>query len=257
MSMALWLESVLLFAGQTSTQTPQPVQSSGATWMVSRWSSRSRDLNSLCRKSAGAPSTADVGNTFIRMVAWGQTMAHLPQSMQIDGSQIGSIWAMARFSYFVVPLGNVPSTGSALTGSRSPSPAISRDVTRATKSGTSSGNGAVVGMRARDAAQRDVAETLQRAVDRGEVAGHDRLAALRIGLLDETLDAGDGFVGRQDAREVEEAGLHDGVDPVAHARLSGDGERVDHPEVDVLVDQLLAARRPAGAPRPRPARTGS
>ena len=137
MSMALWLESVLLFAGQTSTQTPQPVQSSGATWMVSRWSSRSRDLNSLCRKSAGAPSTAADGNTFIRMVAWGQTMAHLPQSIQTIGSQIGSIWAMARFSYFVVPLGKVPSTGSALTGSRSPSPAISCDVMRATKSGTS------------------------------------------------------------------------------------------------------------------------
>ena len=34
MLIALWLESVLLFAGQTSTQTPQPVQSSGATWIV-------------------------------------------------------------------------------------------------------------------------------------------------------------------------------------------------------------------------------
>ena len=54
MLMALWLVSVLLLAGQTSTQTPQPVQSSGATWIVSRWSSRSRDLNSLWRKSAGA-----------------------------------------------------------------------------------------------------------------------------------------------------------------------------------------------------------
>ena len=144
MLIALWLVSVLLFAGQTSTQTPQPVQSSGATWMVSRWSRRSRERNSLCRKSAGAASTADEGNTFIRIVAWGQTIAHLPQSMQIAGSQIGIIWAIARFSYFVVPVGKVPSTGSALTGSRSPSPAISRDVIRATKSGTSSGTGGVV-----------------------------------------------------------------------------------------------------------------
>ena len=79
------------------------------------------------------------GNTFIRIVACGQTIAHLPQSMQIDGSQIGIIWAIARFSYRAVPVGNVPSTGSALTGSRSPSPAIRRDVTRATKSGASSG----------------------------------------------------------------------------------------------------------------------
>jgi hypothetical protein len=99
----------------------------------------------LCRKSAGAESIADVGTTFMRMVAWGQTMAHLPQSMQTSGSQIGMVNAMARFSYFVVPLGKVPSTGSALTGSRSPSPAIRREVTRATKSGTSTGTGGVVG----------------------------------------------------------------------------------------------------------------
>ena len=32
-------------------------------------------------------------------------MAHLPQSMQIAGSQIGISWAIARFSYFVVPEG--------------------------------------------------------------------------------------------------------------------------------------------------------
>ena len=57
MLMALWLESVLLLAGQTSTHTPHPVQSSGATWIVRRWSGRSRDRNSLCRKSAGAASS--------------------------------------------------------------------------------------------------------------------------------------------------------------------------------------------------------
>ncbi len=99
----------------------------------------------MSTKPAGAPARAAVGNTFIRIVAWGQTIAHLPQSMQIDGSQIGIIWAIARFSYLVVPVGKVPSTGSALTGSWSPSPAIRRAVTRATKSGTPSGSAAVVG----------------------------------------------------------------------------------------------------------------
>ncbi len=73
-------------------------------------------------------------------------MAHLPQSMQIDGSQIGIIWAIARFSYLVVPVGKVPSAGMALTGSMSPSPAISREVTRATKSGTFSGAAGIVGI---------------------------------------------------------------------------------------------------------------
>ena len=70
----------------------------------------------MWRKSAGAPSIEAVGKTFIRIVACGQTIAHLPQSMQMDGSQIGIVWAIARFSYLAVPVGNVPSAGRALTG---------------------------------------------------------------------------------------------------------------------------------------------
>ncbi len=58
MLMALWPTSVLLLAGQTSTHTPQPVQSSGATWMVIRWPGRSRDLNSLNRKLGTAGVSA-------------------------------------------------------------------------------------------------------------------------------------------------------------------------------------------------------
>ena len=65
--------------------------------------------------------------------------------MQMDGSQIGMVWAMARFSYVAVPVGKVPSAGRALTGSRSPSPAINREVTRATKSGMSPATGVLVG----------------------------------------------------------------------------------------------------------------
>ena len=86
-------------------------------------------MNSLLRKPSGAPATASAGNTFIRIAACGQTMAHLPQSMQIDASQIGISCAMARFSNFVVPDGNVPSIGNALTGRRSPLPAMSAAVT--------------------------------------------------------------------------------------------------------------------------------
>ena len=144
MLIALWPTSVLLLAGHTSTHTPQPVQSSGATWIVSRWPARSCERNALGRKSAGAASTAAVGKTFIRIVACGQTMAHLPQSMQMSGSQIGISWAIARFSYCAVPVGNVPSTGSALTGSRSPSPAISRAVTRCDEVGRVVRDGGVV-----------------------------------------------------------------------------------------------------------------
>ena len=52
---------------------------------------------------------------------------------------------MARFSYFVVPVGNVPSTGSALTGRRSPSPAMRAAVTRRTNSRGSSMAGLTIG----------------------------------------------------------------------------------------------------------------
>ena len=148
---------------------------------------------------------------------------------------------MASFSNFEVPVGNVPSTGSALTGSRSPSPASRRDVNRVTKSGIATGSrtGAVP-----TTARLDPRESLERQVDRGEVALDDRLAALPVGLLDERLDPRDRLVGRHDAREPEEARLHDRVDPAAGPGLGRDGERVDHPQLDRLVDdRRLHVRR--------------
>jgi hypothetical protein len=73
-----------------------------------------------------------------RIAAWGQMSAHLLHWMQIAGSQTGMSRAIARFSQRLVPVGQVPSTGNALTGSRSPLPAIIKAVTRFTKSGASS-----------------------------------------------------------------------------------------------------------------------
>ena len=131
----------LLWAGQTSTQMPQPVQSSGATWIVMRIPGCSRDFHSLSLNPSGASSNADGSKTFIRIAAWGQTSAHLAQSMQIDGSQIGISCAMLRFSQRAVSVGKVPSTGNADTGSRSPWPAIIFAVTRCTNSGASAGTG--------------------------------------------------------------------------------------------------------------------
>ena len=59
--------------------------------------------------------------------------------MQISGSKIGMSMAMLRFSYCVVPVGNVPSTGNAETGSRFPRSSSIIAVTRWTKSGASAG----------------------------------------------------------------------------------------------------------------------
>ena len=128
----LRLTSDLSFAGQTSTQTPHPVQSSGATWIVRWWSFNSRDRNDLVRNPSGAEANASASYAFIRIAACGQTMAHLPQSMQMSGSHTGISAASLRFSNRVVPVGNDPSTGIADTGSRSPCPAIIAIVTRST-----------------------------------------------------------------------------------------------------------------------------
>ena len=54
--------------------------------------------------------------------------------MQILASQTGISMAMFRFSHFAVPTGQEPSTGKALTGSRSPFPDIMTAVTFCTKS---------------------------------------------------------------------------------------------------------------------------
>ena len=59
--------------------------------------------------------------------------------MQSSESQTATSSEMLRFSYLVVPLGYVPSTGSALTGSSSPWPAIIAAVTVRTNSGASAG----------------------------------------------------------------------------------------------------------------------
>ena len=91
---------------------------------------------------SGASASASAGASLIRIAVCGQVIAHLPQSMQIDGSQIGISVAIARFSQVDVPVGQAPSTGSALTGNRSPSPCSIVCVTRRTKSGAASGRGA-------------------------------------------------------------------------------------------------------------------
>src|SRR6266540_5367065 len=79
--------SSLLRAGHTLTHTVHPVQSSGATWIASSLPGRSREANVFDWNDSGAASRSAGSNTFIRIAAWGHAMAHLPQSMQIDGSQ--------------------------------------------------------------------------------------------------------------------------------------------------------------------------
>ena len=61
MLMALCLTASLLLAGQMSTHTPQPVQSSGATWIVIRCPGRSLPLTGFDLNVAGALAAASAG----------------------------------------------------------------------------------------------------------------------------------------------------------------------------------------------------
>src|SRR5512138_2225326 len=138
MLMAFLPFSVFDSAGQISTQSEQPVQSSGATWSAYLCPFTSGDLKSIVRKSFGAPFAASGAKYFGRMAACGQMSAHLLHWMQRLGSQVGISSAMERFSHFEVPVGQVPSSGNAETGRRSPLPASMSAVTRFTKSGAAS-----------------------------------------------------------------------------------------------------------------------
>ena len=55
------------------------------------------------------------------MQPWGQTMEHMPHWMHLVTSHSGTVTAMPRFSYLVVPVGTEPSALKADTGSLSPS----------------------------------------------------------------------------------------------------------------------------------------
>src|SRR5438067_4906322 len=135
MSIALCRGFDLSFEGHTATQSEQPVQSSGATWIVYCSPGNSLPRYAADLNVAGAPSSGGIGYTLARMAAWGQTIAHLLHWMHSAPSQEGICPARFRFSHWLVPVGHVPSTGNALTGSSSPRPSSIAAVTRCTKSG--------------------------------------------------------------------------------------------------------------------------
>ena len=150
---------------------------------------------------------------------------------------------MLRFSYAVVPLGYVPSTGSALTGSSSPRPAIIAAVTVRTNSGACAGT---IGGDSRVDVTRSGSSTLckpvQRAVDRRLVALDHLGAAPAVGLRDRRLDPLDRLLALQHARDREEAGLQHRVRPPGEARLAGDPPGIDHVQLDPLGEDLLLDR---------------
>ena len=82
----------------------------------------------------------------------------------------------------------------------------------------------------------DLLQAVRGAVDGVPVHLDDLLALAAVGLLDGLLDQGDGLRLGEDARDLEEAGLHDRVDAEAQAELAGDLDGVDVVDLDLLVD---------------------
>ncbi len=76
----------------------------------------------------------------------------------------------------------------------------------------------------------------KRSIDGRKILLHHHIAAFPIGLLDGLLDMFDCFVTRQHTADRKEACLHDGIDAVAHPRLTRHGVPVDHIKLKLLRD---------------------
>ena len=84
-----------------------------------------------------------------------------------------------------------------------------------------------------------LAQTGDRDIDRIPVLLHDGVALLAVGLLGIRLHVLVSLLVGDDVGQLEERGLHDGVDAVAHANLRRQIDRVDGVELDMLLGELL------------------
>ena len=139
-----------------------------------------------------------------------------------------------------MPLGYVPSTGSALTGKSSPRPASISAVTALNELGCVRGDdGRQLATGRHQLGHVDPVQALQRAIDRGLVAFDHLGATSAIRLGDRCLDPVDRLLARQHVGDGEEAGLQDDVDPSGDPYLTGDPPGVDRIHVDLLGEDLL------------------
>ena len=177
------------------------------------------------------------------MTLCGQTKLHCPHWTQRSSRQTGTVSERLRFSNAAVPDGNVPSTGMALTGIWSPSPAKIRAVTVADEiRRIRRHQGRHVDPAGDVRRNFDFAQPRQGSVDRGEVLIDDRLPLARVCLADRLLDVADRLLARQNAGDGEEAGLQNGVGPRTQADLARDGGGVDDEQAQFLVDDRLLHR---------------
>src|SRR5208282_2481369 len=218
MLMALCFTSLLLFAGQTSTHSLQPVQSSGATCNVYFRVSNSRQRGLEDLKVAGASFSSEESYTFARITACGQTRTHLPHWMHNASHQTGIYLPMLRFSRIAVPGDNCPEH-------------IAHKFWRVGRYGREH-----VKQRRHLARDLDLVQMRNRRIHGCVVLLNDGFAALAIGIRNRFLDGGNRLVPWQHAANGEEAGLHDGVDAATHACGARHGVAVNHIKPQLFPD---------------------
>src|SRR5215813_7773804 len=160
--------------------------------------------------------------------------------MQRLFSQTGISRAMFRFSHVIVPVGQVPSTGKALTGNRSPWLASITAVTRLTKSGAFSAISGgrffapfIAGMgssKCRLARAASTAAKFLRTTSAPFFPYVFSIARLILSIASS----------RKNARDGEEAGLHDRVDSSSHPGFARDLIGINHIQLELFLgDRLL------------------
>ncbi len=180
--------------------------------------------------------------------------------MQTSGSQTGTSLARLRFSHWVVPVGYVPSLGKALTGRRSPRPAMISPSTLRTNSRRAPGaDHCFAGGLGADCRSEALLRANARASHRPRAdssARSPRPFSSRSSRID-FLIAAIAFSRGKHTGDGEEAGLHDGVDAAAHAGFARDLVRVDHEKPARAARAAGAARSRADVPKPAPDRRAS
>ncbi len=146
-------------------------------------------------------SSAAGSKTFIRIVAWGQTMAHLPQSMQMSGSQIGMLdrdrpFLELRRRSDEASVGWQGRNGQQVAvpgqhGGRHPLDEVRWRVDGVLRSGS---------IDLGPCGHVDPGQFGERPVDGGEVALHEVTAATAVAPFDRLLDPLDGLIGGHDVR---------------------------------------------------------
>ena len=261
MLIALCLTSVLLRVGQTSTQMPQPVQSSGATcrlYIMPSSAPPSLRAQGTALKPAGARFISSGGED---VHADRRVRAHerADRALRADGlvpdrdllrdaalfplrgaGREGAVDRHGRHRQQVA-LAVEHHRGHALheIGRRARRPPGGAPAAESARPGSATSRSA--------ASEASTAAKLRVST---------RLAALAVGLADRVLDLRDRLLARQDARDREEAGLRDRVDASGEARLLGHGQRVDDVELAASWRGSSPAPRAAACPTPRRGRRG-